>query len=210
MIVAVKRRSLRPVPAWHAGFLAMAPTIINYARNAFGQANPEAREDLIEEVVANALVAYVRLFQQGRIALAYPTVLARYGVAQVRDGRRVGAKMNITDPLSAYCQRRRAVVVGSLDRFDAEDNQWVEAVVEDHHTPVFDQVQFRCDFPAWLDSLTQRNRRVATALSLGHSTGHVAERFKLSEGRISQLRHEFQESWRTFVGELNDAETTAV
>ena len=65
----------------------MLPVIHAYARGAFAHLNPEARQDMIQEVIANALVAYARLYQQGRVALAYPTVLARYGVAQVRDGR---------------------------------------------------------------------------------------------------------------------------
>ena len=86
-----------------------------YARGAFAHLNPEARQDMIQEVIANALVAYVRLYQQGRVALAYPTVLARYGVAQVRDGRRVGAKLNIKDLLSRYCQKRKGVVVERLE-----------------------------------------------------------------------------------------------
>ena len=44
----------------------MLPTICAYARGAFAGLNPEARQDMIAEVIANALVAYVRLFQQGR------------------------------------------------------------------------------------------------------------------------------------------------
>jgi hypothetical protein len=67
-------------PAWHAGFLALLPTIHAYARGAFAHLNPVARQDLIQEVITNALVAYVRLCQQGRISLAYlPTAcLPRY------------------------------------------------------------------------------------------------------------------------------------
>jgi len=70
MIARVKRRPNKSA-AWHAGFLAMLPVIVQYARGAFGHLNPEARQDLVQEVIANALVAYVRLFQQGRVALAY-------------------------------------------------------------------------------------------------------------------------------------------
>jgi hypothetical protein len=202
MIAPLKRpRSQASAPAWHAGFLTMLPVIHAYARGAFAHLNPEARQDMIQEVVANALVAYVRLYQQGRVALAYPTVLARYGVAQVRDGRRVGTKLNIKDPLSRYCQKRKGVVVERLDRFDEEDNQWQEAVVEDPHTPVFEQVQFRCDFPAWLNTLHRRDRRIAETLALGHRTQDVARRFQVSEGRVSQLRRELAGSWREFVGE---------
>jgi len=202
MIASIKRpRPQASAPAWHAGFLTMLPVIHAYARGAFAHLNPEARQDMIQEVVANALVAYVRLYQQGRVALAYPTVLARYGVAQVRDGRRVGTKLNIKDPLSRYCQKRKGVVVERLDRFDEEDNQWQEAVVEDPHTPVFEQVQFRCDFPAWLNTLHRRDRRIAETLALGHRTQDVARRFQVSEGRVSQLRRELAGSWREFVGE---------
>jgi len=79
------------VPAWHNLFLAMLPTIVTHARLAFRHLRPEAREDAIAECVANALVAFARLVQLGKVDLAYPTVLARYAVAQVNDGRKVGA-----------------------------------------------------------------------------------------------------------------------
>ncbi len=146
-------------------------------------------------VVAYALVAYVRLYQQGRVALAYPTVLARYGVAQARDGWRVGAKLNIKDPLSRYCQKRKGVVVERLDVFDEEENAWAEAVVVDTRTAtVPDTVAFRLDFPAWLGTLNRRNRRIAEILAMGHSTSQVAKRFDVSAGRISQLRRELAAS----------------
>jgi hypothetical protein len=182
----------------------MLPTIHAYARGAFAHLNPEARQDMIQEVIANALVAYVRLYQQGRVALAYPTVLARYGVAQVRDGRRVGAKLNIRDPLSRYCQKRKGVVVERLDVFDEEENAWAEAVVQDTRTAtVPDIVSFRCDFPAWLGTLSRRDRRIAESLALGHRTQDVARRFQVSEGRVSQLRRELAASWKDFTGEMD-------
>ncbi len=202
MIAPLKRpRSQASAPAWHAGFLAMLPTICAYARGAFTHLNPELRQDLIAEVIANSLVAYVRLYQQGRVALAYPTVLAKYGISQVRDHRRVGAALNIRDVLSSYCQQRKRVVVERLDHFDEEENQWAEAVVQDTRTsPVPDTVAFRLDFPAWLGTLSRRNRRITETLALGHRTQDVARKFRLSEGRVSQLRQELAKSWREFTG----------
>ena len=198
-----KSRRVSNPPAWHRGFMQMLPVIHAYARGAFAHLNPEARQDMIQEVVANALVAYVRLYQQGRVALAYPTVLARYGVAQVRDGRKVGCKLNIRDPLSRYCQKRKGVVVERLDVFDEEENAWAEAVVQDTRTAtVPDIVSFRCDFPAWLETLRHRDRRIAETLALGHRTQDVARRFQVSEGRVSQLRRELAVSWKAFVGEV--------
>jgi DNA-binding NarL/FixJ family response regulator len=54
--------------------------------------------------------------------------------------------------------------------------------------------------------LPQRNRQIAEALSLGHSTSAVAKRFKVSPGRISQLRNELQQSWLEFQGETSAKE----
>ena len=202
MVAPIKRRPIKSTAAWHAGFLAMLPVIRNYARGAFGHLKADLRHDLIQEVIANALVAYVRLFKQGKVALAYPTVLARYGIAQVRDHRRVGASLNIKDVLSPYCQAKKHVVVERLDKFDDVENAWQEAVVEDTRTAtVPDIVAFRCDFADWLKTLRRRDRRIAESLAIGNRTSDVAKRFDVSAGRISQLRKELAESWRRFVGD---------
>jgi hypothetical protein len=186
----------------------MLPVIHAYARGAFAHLNPDARQDMIQEVIANALVAYVRLYQQGRVALAYPTVLARYGVAQVRDGRRVGTKLNIKDPLSRYCQKRKGVVVERLDVFDEEEDAWAEAVVQDTRTAtVPDIVSFRVDFADWLASLCRRDRRIAESLAIGNRTSDVAQRFDVSAGRVSQLRRELATSWKAFVGDTPATDT---
>ena len=68
-------------------------------------------------------------------------------------------------------------------------------------SPVPDQVAFRLDFPAWLLSLSQRDRRVVEDLLLGERTLDVARRHGLSPGRVSQLRREFLDGWRAFCGE---------
>jgi hypothetical protein len=59
----------------------------------------------------------------------------------------------------------------------------------------------RIDFAAWLETLPSRDRKIAESLAIGNRTGEVAREFNLCEGRISRLRRELAESWRTFVGE---------
>ena len=76
--------------------------------------------------------------------MAYPKVLARDAIAQFHHGRRVGNRLKISDVLSAYARRKKGFHVESLHRFDKESGEWLEAVVEDTHTPVFEQVAFRC------------------------------------------------------------------
>jgi len=198
----------RPTPAWHQRFLAMLPAIEAHARLAFRHLDPEAREDAVEETIANALVAFVRLVQLQKTNVAYPSALARYAVAQIHDGRRVGNRLNVRDVLSPYGKKQKDIQVERLDRFDKEDDCWVEAVLEDHRTPVPEQAAFRCDFPAWLASLSRRNRRIAVSLSLGHSTSEVAKRFRVSPGRVSQLRREMHQSWDEFHGDSTAGATT--
>jgi hypothetical protein len=126
----------RPVaPDWRPAFLAMLPVIETHARCTFRRLDPEAREEAVQEVIANACCAFARLAQLGKIALAYPTVLARYGVAQVKDGRKVGGHLNVRDVSSAYAQRRKGFIVERLDHFDEDENQWCELLVEDRRAP---------------------------------------------------------------------------
>lgn len=77
MIASAKpvRRKSSP-PAWHDGFMAMLPTIRQHACRTFRHLDEEAQEDAVAETIAHALVAYVRLFEQGKVDVAYPTVLA--------------------------------------------------------------------------------------------------------------------------------------
>jgi hypothetical protein len=204
MIAPIKERRRR-CPRWHAAFLVMLPVIVRDLRIAFRHLRGEAKEEAVAEGLANACTVYQRLAKQGRAHLGFPTVLARYAAAQVVDGRQVGSGQNSRDVLSPRAQKQKRFLVDRLDRFDEEENQWMEAVVEDPHTPVFDQVCFRVDFPEWLARLSRRNRRIAGYLSLGNSTSAVAKRFRISPGRISQLRRQFYDSWQAFCGAADPA-----
>jgi len=50
---------------------------------------------------------------------------------------------------------------------------------------------------------------IAKQLALGHRTSQVAERFRLSTGRISQIRRQLESSWRTYQGEELDTKAAA-
>ena len=101
-------------PEWHATFLRMLPAIRQHARIAFRHLRAEAREEAIQGVVCNACAAIARLAELGKLDLAYPTVLARYGVAQVKDGRMTGGHLNCKDISSPYCQRLKGVVMETI------------------------------------------------------------------------------------------------
>ena len=188
-------------PEWHELFLRMLPGITRYVRIAFRHLAPEAKAEAIQEAICNAFAAVARLAELGKLDLAFPTVLGRYAVAQVRDGRKVGCKLNVRDVLSRYCQARKNVVVERLDKYDANEDSWQEIIIEDRHAGPAETARVRMDFGDWLHSLPRRDRRIALKLASGEQTSRVAQVFQRSEGRISQLRKELKAAWDEFTGE---------
>ena len=181
--------------------MAMLPAILKHAKCAFAFLKPEARSEAVQEVVANACQAYARLVELNKTCIAYPSALARYGVKQTRDHRKVGGHLNVKDVLSKYCQNRKGVVVERLDHFDKTEEAWQEVLIEDKHAGPADTARVRLDFSEWLASLPCRHRRLAQYLSLGNRTSDAAKKFRVSAGRVSQLRKELADSWRKFIGD---------
>ena len=200
-MIAFRRQHAPTQPAWHAAFLALLPTILNYVRPAFRHLRPADRAEAVQEAVANTCVAFARLVEQGRQERAFATVLARFAVAQVRAGRKVGTSANSRDVMSLQAQQRHGFAVHPFHHFGRGHGDWREAVAGNVHTPVVDQVSFRIDFPMWLGQLSRRDRRVAHVLAMGHSTSDVAQRFRISAARVSQLRRALHQSWQQFHGE---------
>ena len=112
MIAAITTQESRTeTPANNAAFVAMLPAIRRSAQISFRKVRPELRGELIEEVVANCYVAYVRLIERGQADRALPSPLARFAIAQVRGGRRVGNRLRISDVLSNYAQYQKGFQV---------------------------------------------------------------------------------------------------
>jgi len=67
--------------------MALLPDIHGYVRFAFRRLSAERREEAVQEALANALVAYRRLYELSKTDLAHATPLARCAVRQVCGGR---------------------------------------------------------------------------------------------------------------------------
>ncbi len=186
-------------------YAKMLPSIKKHARINFRHLKPEEKEERVQNVLANTWEALVNLARRGKLDKAFPSVLANFAEKQTRDHRITGGHLNIKDILSKYCQDRTGTVVQRLDKFNAQDDCWEEAVVQDtRNSPVPDIVAFRCDFADWLKSLKRRDRRIAEFLSLGNRTSDASRKFRVSAGRISQLRKELAANWRRFIGDEPD------
>jgi len=190
-------------------FLELFPSLRRQARVAFRNEPPERRQDLVAEVLANCWVAYVRLMERGLDDRIFPTPLAQYAIRQVRAGRKTGSRLNVRDVSSEYAQRSRGFHVERLDRYDRDDQEWKELIVEDRKAGPAATAACRIDFHDWLASLPRKLRRIAETLASGESTKTAARRSRLSPGRISQLRRELEKSWESFHGEETAALHTA-
>ena len=71
-------------------------------------------------------------------------------------------------------------------------------------TPIPEQVQFRIDFPAWLKTLTGRERRMIRVMMRNERTKDVSKQFEVSPGRVSQLRQEFKQGWERYCGDIEE------
>ena len=58
-------------PEWHEVFLRLLPAIRQHARISFRHLDPESREECVQNCIANAMVAYLRLYELGKVDLAY-------------------------------------------------------------------------------------------------------------------------------------------
>jgi hypothetical protein len=187
-------------PCWHKKFLAMLPKIQEQARYQFRHLKGDHQDEAVQEVICNCCLAYARLVEQGRAEAATWSTLSRYGIAQVRVGRRVGNSLNVKDVTSPHCQLRKQVGMQSLHRWNSQKEEWIEMVVEDRHSTPADLASFRIDFREFLRSLSRRNRQIALQLCKGETNEGVARRFRITMGRVSQLRRELCEAWREFQG----------
>ena len=195
-----------PAPAprrrWHRQFLALLPQIIIRAKIAFRHLSREARSEMVQEVVCNAMQAFVRLAQRKKTSIAYAAPLAVFGIKQARDGRKVGGHLNCLNVSSDFCQRLKGLTVERLDRHDKdEENAWCEVLVEDQHAGPAETACVRLDFESWLASLPLRHRKIAQYLSVGNRTADAARKFRVSASRISHLRKELAANWQRFSGD---------
>jgi hypothetical protein len=204
-----------------AGFEALLPRIEQHARIAFRDVRcPDRKAEAVAETVGLAWTWYCRLAEKGRDAAAFASALATLATRSARSGRRVCGAESANDVLSKHAQARHGFRVSSLPSSprNAHENLYgdvlgqrqqdvfEERLQQNAVTPIPDQVQFRIDFPAWLRTLTARERRIIRAMLREERTKDLSRRFHLSPGRISQLRAEFKQGWRRFCG---DAATEA-
>jgi hypothetical protein len=186
-----------------ARFLSILSRIETHARIYFRSARcPHRKADRVAETVALAWSWFVRMAKSGKDATQFPSVLASYAAKAVKSGRKVCGMQKAKDVMNERTQQKRSFVVGKLPDFSTEScNPLAEALADNTISPVPDQVQFRCDFPAWTRSRCQRDRRLIHDMARKERTSDLSRKYGLSSARISQLRREFHEDYDRFTAD---------
>jgi hypothetical protein len=198
-----------PCGAPAVDFLTLLPTIQRHFGYAFRRIPKPSRQDVLQEALVAAFIFYRRLIARRRRDQIFASPLGRYAVFHVRNGRRVGSPKNGADVSCPFVARRRGFRVEPIDRFERGARRWTLMAVPSSSTPIPDQVAFRLDFPQWLSTQSLRNRRLIQALGRGDTTSEAARQFRISAGRVAQLRSQFAKSWRAFQGETQETSVTA-
>jgi hypothetical protein len=211
-VLAVHTPAALSVHVLQVRFLSILPRIELHGRICFRFVRcPDQRADAVAEVVALSWCWYVRLAERGKDATRFPATLATFAARAVRAGRRVCGRERSRDVLSPTAQRQHHFTVERLPDFSTlRSNPLAEALRDNTQTPPPEQVAFRLDFPAWLRTRTERDRRLAEDLMTGERTSDVSTKFGLSPARISQLRRDFHEDWSHFCGLDEASAATAV
>jgi hypothetical protein len=200
----------------HARFLALLPRIRTHGRFFFRHLKcREKKADAIAEMVALSWKWFVRLVEKGKDPGQFSSILATFAARAVRSGRRLARMERTKDVLSPRAQQLHDFRVESLPQStrasfehlyssplgQRRQDAFEERLRDNAITPVPDQVSFRLDFPAWLKTRSERDRRVVQDLMAGERTQDVAAKHGLTAGRVSQLRREFMQDWWWFCGE---------
>jgi hypothetical protein len=199
--------ALPPVAHLHVAFLAILPRIELHGRIYFRHVRcPHLRADCVAEMVALCWKWFLRLVERGKDPALFPTTLATFAARHVRSGRRVSGTDRGKDALSPLAQTRHSFVVEKLPDYSTlSANPFAEALRDNTRTPPPEQAAFRIDFPAWLATLTGRERRLIRAMAHNERTLDLSKRFELSPARVSQLRRELHDDWQRFLGDLDRA-----
>jgi hypothetical protein len=198
-------------------FLAMQPRILTHAQIACRHLRCSARRaDYVAEVIALCWKWFRSLAQRNKDARRFVSVLASYAARAVRSGRRVCGQLKAQDVLSERAQRRHDFHVERLATSTRADFHTIYSSVCGQHrldaleeqlqhnlaTPIPDQIAFRLDFPAWLLTRTERDRRLIRDMMRSERTLDLAKKYGISPARVSQLRRHYLEDWTRYCADV--------
>jgi hypothetical protein len=206
----------------HDRFLTLLPKIETHGHIFFRHLKPHWREEVLQEMRALAWKWFVRLTERGKDATDFISTFSGLLARALKSGRKLTGQERAKDAMCHRTQRRRGFKVEPLPSTRAsydslysdvhgqqEHDAFEERLRDNTVTPVPDQVAFRIDWPAWLQTRGHRDRRIIHALIRGQRALDISRKLGLSPARMSQLRRGFQQDWERFVDDHAEQDVAA-
>lgn len=161
--------------ALHAHFLKILPEIELHARTRFSDLKcPGKRDDAVAEAVAISWKWFLRLAHQNKNVDEFVATLAHHAVRHVR--RLCGQGWG-EDALSPHAKQQNITVGPIANGNSLQGNNFDDALTDNNQSPVDEQVAFKLDFAAWLQTYDDRSREVIYALMRGEHSRQVGHRY---------------------------------
>jgi hypothetical protein len=173
-----------------ARFEERFPELQSKAKAYFDDYRPEAKDEAVANSLFLAWHHFVSLVKRGKADDALLTSAFYYSCRQIRSGRMMKTvkASKFRDLFDHERRNGHAIVCGlNLDAFVSERDS------------IPDVVSFRIDVPAWLNSLTEHQRKRAMELAEGSTTKELAERWHVSPADVSLYRRQLNESYERFM-----------
>jgi hypothetical protein len=202
--------------ALHASFLKILPRIETHGRIFFRHLKcRETRAECIAEMVALTWRWFLRLMKRGKNPGSFMFNFCRFAAFAVKSGRKLCRMERPNDVLSERAQRERGFKVESLpvSSRTAHENLYAKVHGQREHdgyeerlkdntvSPIPDQVAMRIDFPEWLLTWSERDRRIIKDMAQDERTLELSKKFGCCPARISQKRLEYKADWERFTAD---------
>ena len=178
-------------------FESMLPVLtIRFRKAALSIKSYEERTDAVAEMIGMAFNLYASLIKRGRTDI-YSTPIGEFVVKGYFSGRRV-AGMSATDVTSPRCRflgRSTMANEGVNGKYICRKTFKPSTIGA-----------FNIDFAAWKETLDDRTQNLLSDILMGETTSFLARRYNISPARISQIRRELVESWKSFVADRDEEE----
>jgi hypothetical protein len=208
MVAAICRPAQQSIGDLHAGFLKLLPRVELHGRIIFRNVQCQHKKaDAIAEMSALAWKWYVRLADRGKDASDFVVAFCRFLGYAVKSGRNLCGQEKAKDVLSSQAQKRHSFAVEKLpDHSTLKGNPLAEALRDNSITPPPDAAAFRIDFPTWLTTWNDRNRRIIRDMAMGERTLDLSKKYGFCPARISQKRDQFHQDWERFCAVPDEAD----
>ena len=197
-------------------FLKILPKIQLHGRIFFRHIKcRQTRDEAIAEMVALAWKWFVRLTNRGKDVSNFPVTFCRFAGFAVKSGRRLCGQEKPKDVMSPVAQKLKGFRVESLPISSRTSHENLYASVQGQReldafeerlqsnttTPVDEQAAFRIDFPEWMKTWSERDKRIIRDMISGERTFDLSRKYGCSPGRISQKREQYHKDWDRFCDE---------